>query len=486
MTCVFDTRAERKAVNPRKSVKTSLKLTNGFYFFSKEMRATSFKDRMEAYLSRRGHIASLMLADINNLVPGRSFLPLFVEDLKTLLHDDNHLTQLAIRVTQQLHPYVTLTCNILLYLCDQTFCPEHTPKVALETCRREDGGEIIDLISRVELLVLRLYKLEGKPRSYIYETLGVSNPQVIYDTHQYCIDSLRRSPQPWSKEVSDEVEQLCLSAREQARTVAPEQRASLLMLQNIVFTGKVIGTDRQRSIAYAQQKAKSGAGEQRSSQSEAFVRPKLKNRPPGLAARANAATYDRSSQPEEEGSVNGDWEESSSRPRANSAQTNRPLVQSGRPVLKPSDRATPGRPDPRELLYRGSYVDFEAVFKAAESDNPRLRQLAISLWPSGCCTKIEPGPLPKPSPVLGADGNIKRHANGEVVLGYQEAKSCRYCGVFAANPRNNVDTSKWGPPAQVEAFKRGQHNPRTCSRSQLAAMMAGPIGLTLLKESKYK
>ena len=155
---------------------------------------------------------------------------------------------------------------------------------------------------------------------------------------------------------------------------------------------------------------------------------------------------------------------------------------------QPKERLAIGRPDCRELLYKGSYIDFDAVFKAAESDNPRLRQLAISLYPNHDCTKLEPGPLPQPQPILGDDGKIKKHPSGEVQRGYQEAKSCRYCSVFCTHPKNasHIDTSKWGPPDAVAEFKTGRHNFRKCARAQLACMMAGPMGLSLLKESKYK
>ena len=480
MTNIFNGKKERKSFHPRKADKTGLRLHQGFYFFCKEMRATSFNDRMVAYLGRRATIGSLMQAEINNLVPGRAFLNHFVDDLVALLGEDNHLTCLANRVLHQLDVYVVLACNIFIHICDQFFCPEHTPKAALETCKREENGEILDLVSRVELLVLRLYRVSSKPRSYIYDTLGESNPQVIYDTHQYLIDALRRSPQSWSGEISAEVEQLCLTAREQARRAPPDQRAQILTLQNILFSGKVIGADRQRSLAHAQQRGKKGDGTTNRTQPARTLAP----------SRVNAVRNEQPHLPDE---VEADQEEDTplTSARANAAPTANPRPTPNPPRQPKPDRPSPeklatGRPDCREISFRGSYIDFAvAAQMVKETDNPKLRALCISLWPSDDCSRWEQGVGPQATPILDDNGHIQKYKDGSVKKGYQEAKSCRYCSVWCANMRNNVDCRSWGPPKAVAEFKQGKHNPRSCARAQLACMMAGPMGLSLLKESRF-
>ena len=133
------------------------------------------------------------------------------------------------------------------------------------------------------------------------------------------------------------------------------------------------------------------------------------------------------------------------------------------------------RPDPTQEKWKDYYIDWREVMAAADEEGPRKR-LAIMLWPDDTCTRfckeIECTPT---APVLDADGKPKM-TGSRTWMCYGAPKSCRFCSVWAQNPRNRVDTSAWPP-----AFCKGAHSPRECSRAALALLQAGDAGASFLR-----
>ena len=140
----------------------------------------------------------------------------------------------------------------------------------------------------------------------------------------------------------------------------------------------------------------------------------------------------------------------------------------------------PPRPDPNEERYRHYFIDWNVVMEAAEGTDEARKRLAIMLWPTDDCSRFAKEiPCEPKAPVLDSEGKPKK-TGGRTWMSYSTPKSCRFCSVWAVNPRNRVNTSNWPP-----AFKTGAHHPRECSRSILALLQTSE-GATFLRENRNR
>ena len=109
MTCILNPLLERKI--PKRATKCTLPKVNGYTYFSSLMKTSSVTDRMVAYLKERPRVAGMLEKEMTDGTSAKSFLPEFIKDLKEILGDTNHLTQLVVKIYDNLEPYTMLCCN---------------------------------------------------------------------------------------------------------------------------------------------------------------------------------------------------------------------------------------------------------------------------------------------------------------------------------------------------------------------------------------
>ena len=125
---------------------------------------------------------------------------------------------------------------------------------------------------------------------------------------------------------------------------------------------------------------------------------------------------------------------------------------------------------------------------ASGSEAAKLRDLAIMLWPTDDCNgynaALQAEGFPKPTTVMkGEDGKPRLRPDKTIDTRYLAPKSCRFCSVFAANPRNKISRAGF-----TEAQLSGGHNPKRCSNS-LAELLKRPHGTHFIEDrsrGRYK
>ena len=450
-------------------------------FLTKALAAATKEGRMAAWLERRPILVGLFSDAINANEPGRVWLERFTQQAEQILGPESAYTTLAVELVRTLHHYVVLNSNALIYIGDAMFASAYTPQKALMSAVRGEGCELPDLYRRLELLTLSAYHREAEKPSYIYETLAMTNPQSILELYSAAVQAVRRGPQSYAKSVADALEAACDNAHSYARSVPIHARAALLQLESLSYTSGVIGFD---SFCAKQEAAGRKPAQQ---QQLAFQTPDPLAR--GTAARpakkklvaaALPLTHPPPLSYEQEEDEPQTVAAASFPPQsARKAAIAPPKTSSTAPPTS-SIQAAP-RPIATDERYEHYYIDWKAVEAAGKGElppdpsNDAKKRIACMLWPDGR-GGFSNAPCTPQQPVVDSQTGQPKTTGGRKWMSYNFKGACKFCSVHAADPRSRVDI----PPA----FRDGSHTPRQCSRSILALMREGPVGISFLRENR--
>ena len=367
------------------------------------------------------------------------------------------LVQKIGQVISEIDVYICLAVSVVLHLCDLCWCPDFSALGEFEGCKRAAGVELLDFLSHLEILFLRVRGFEDRDRSFIYDTLSLTDPTVVQQLHKHAVRGVRQGEQHYAEIIAHELEIACSNARSLSRTLPEKDRASVVQLTSIAFAQGIVGKDRALS---------DGAGRSDSRHREN----KFRNREKVVAAARELHTNEKTTR----------VSETSQRPptQPHMAAISHGADTKNLPTVKqdnPEDRYG---------------VAWKAVQTAgSEPGKSNAYRIAAMIFPTDGDSKRydsqrERDGFPKATVVFtGEDGKPRLRADKTVDIRYGRGlissgdPDCRYCAVYAANKANKIDRSTW-----TEADRDGQHNPRRCKRLVRALLQEGADGAAMLYE----
>ena len=473
----IDIRYERAPLSPRNVARYIF--TQGKQFLSPQMKSDSASVRCEAWIKRRAHMVNLLLGSINSRSESRLVLDQLLSELQEARGSGDSLVAKVGQVIAECDVYIVLACSVIVHYMDITYSPDYSALTEFETCRRQLGIEVLDFLSHVERLYLRVRGYDDKNRKWLYEVAALTDPTLVLTLHRNAVRGLREGEQKHAGIIADELEQACNTARSLSRTLPDCEKAAVLQLQSVAYSCGLIGKDvaLNESHEKADPKWREVRSRNRDRQNPGTTRDPDKDQ-------GNRDHYARTVRDNDKRDRTVAAAPENFRNDRN--RKDEPNDSRGGQQLKPLNSRPPPPPQGPESRF---VINWKAVQEAAKQpQHTEAYKLAAMLFPcDNDCSKYdvkrEAEGFPRPTVVQKTeDGKVKLRHDGTVDVRYGRGlpdPDCRRCGIFLAQPHKKSERAELS-----ETQQRSSHNPKTCIASIKAALRAGPAGAELLQE-KY-